>query len=72
MDLKRTPYSLNEGYIFNTSEKYCFSLYSLTRTAGDPDAVFEAACLESRRSRVRPLLWQSGFKETKCFFSGHS
>ena len=29
-------------------------------------------CLESRRSRVRTPLWQSNFKETKCFFPAHS
>ena len=26
----------------------------------------KAACLESRRSRVRTLLWHSSFKDTKC------
>ena len=31
---------------------------------GPPGAVGKAACLESRRSRVRPTLWQSGFRET--------
>ena len=32
-----------------------------------PAAVVKAACLESRRSRVRTPLWHSNFKETKMF-----
>ena len=32
-----------------------------------PAAVVKAACLESRRSRVRTPLWHSSFKETKMF-----
>ena len=36
-----------------------------------PGAVAKAACLESQRSRVRTPLWQSTFKETKCFFPSH-
>ena len=35
-------------------------------------AVVKAACLESRRSRVRTPLWHSSFKETKCFLLAHS
>ena len=31
-----------------------------------------AACLESRRSRARSPLWNLSFKETKCFFPGHT
>ena len=32
-----------------------------------PAAVVKAACLESRRLRVRTPLWPPSFKETKCF-----
>ena len=32
----------------------------------------KATCLENRRSRVRPPLWHSSFKEAKCFFPAHS
>ena len=34
-------------------------------------AVVKAACLDSRRSRVRTPLWPSSLKETKCFFPAH-
>ena len=30
---------------------------------GGPGAVVKVACFERRRSRVRPQLWHSGFKE---------
>ena len=43
---------------------WVYSLLSEPR----PGAVFIAACLESRRSRVRTPLWHSSFKETECFF----
>ena len=33
---------------------------------------FQAACLESGRSRVRAPLWHTSVKETKCFFPAHS
>ena len=36
---------------------------------GRPGAVVKAACLESRKSRVRAPLWPQSVKETKCFFS---
>ena len=39
--------------------------------SGGPGAVVKAACLESRRSRVRAPLWHSSFKETRCFFHAH-
>ena len=32
---------------------------------------YKAACLESRRSRVRAPLWPSSFKKTECFFPAH-
>ena len=36
---------------------------------GGPGAVVKDASLEGRRSRVRPSLWHSSFKETKqCLF----
>ena len=39
-----------------------------TRWPGrDPGAVVKAACLESRRSRVRTPFWPSSFIKTKCF-----
>ena len=39
---------------------------------GAHGAVVKAACLKSRRSRVRTPLWPPSYKETKCFFSAHS
>ena len=39
---------------------------------GGAGAVVEAACLESRRSRVLVPLWHPNFKETKCFFPAHA
>ena len=40
--------------------------------SGGPGAVVEAACLQSRRSRVQTPLWLPSFKEAKCFFPSHS
>ena len=39
---------------------------------GGHGAVVKAACLESRRSRVRAQLWPSSFKENKCFLPTNS
>ena len=36
-------------------------------TGGGPGAVVEAACLKSRRPRVRAPLWPTNFKESKCY-----
>ena len=41
---------------------------SFTCWGGSPGAMAKAACLERRRSRVRPPLWHLIFKGTKCFF----
>ena len=37
--------------------------HSVPTLGGGPGAVVEAACLESRRSRVRTPLWHSSFNE---------
>ena len=37
-----------------------------------PGAVVKAACLESRKSRVRTPLWDACFKEKKYLFLAHS
>ena len=47
-------------------------LGSRRRGGGGAGAVVEAACLESRRSRVLVPLWHPNFKETKCFFPAHA
>ena len=39
---------------------------------GGPGAMVKAACLGSRRSRVRLSLWHLVFKETTIFFHAHS
>ena len=41
-------------------------------TGGGCGAVVKPACLESWSSKVRPPLWHSSFKDTKCFFPAHS
>ena len=44
-----------------------FKVVSCKRKGGGPAAVVKAACLESRRLRVRTPLWPPSYKETKCF-----
>ena len=51
------------------SEKFNVSLFSL---GGGPGGGVNAACLKSRRLRVRAPLWHSSLKEIKCFFPAHS
>ena len=41
-----------------------FKVVSCKRKGGGPAAVVKAACLESRRLRVRTPLWPPSFKET--------
>ena len=43
-----------------------FKVVFCKRKGGGPAAVVKAACLESRRLRVRTPLWPPSFKETKC------
>ena len=38
----------------------------------DPDTVVKAACLESRKSRVRPALAFECQRNKKCIFPAHS
>ena len=47
------------------------TVFSVGR-GGGAGAVVKAACLERRISRARIPQWNSGFKETKCFFPTHS
>ena len=54
------------GFMFNAQDNIAIKgVYSCPFLCGGPGAVVKAACLESRRSRVR--IWPSSFKEIQMF-----